>query len=127
MGSFFSQVFLPVFESYLYQPGKRRVGKLFPVGDLIGEQLFESMFLYELQYRVNGVADLYQYGSFAIFPASPSTHLLHQLESSFIDPEICEIEDTIRIDHTNQVHMLKIESLYHHLCTYQYIDPLLFK
>src|SRR5581483_11177589 len=71
------------------------------------------------------VAYLYHNFSFIIFSSGATTHLLHQLKCPLIYAKISEAEKTICIENANKIYMVKIQTLYHHLCSYQNINALL--
>ncbi len=80
-----------------------------------------------LQNRMFCIGHLNQHLTLSIFSSGPAAHLFHQLKCPFIHPEFRKIQQTVRIENTNQVHVIKIQTLHNHLCTHQDINPLLFK
>ena len=116
-----------MFEGQVNRSGERRIGELFPFFNFLGKHGFVIMPLYDLQQRVLGLRCLYQHFSGFFFPTGTTTHLFHQLKGTLIDPVIGKMQETICIEDPYQVHIIKIQSLHHHLCADQDIHPVLFK
>ncbi len=97
------------------------------VYDLVFVKPFVIMLLHQLQNRMLYICCLYQHFTLLMLSACPSTHLFHKLKRTFIHPEIGKAHQAIRIQNTYQTYVIKIQTLYHHLCAYKQIKFMVFK
>src|SRR5688572_2356480 len=111
-------------ESDLNDPAEGWIEKLFTAFYFRIVKSNEIMLLHILQYWMCKVTHLNEYFSATVFSAGTSAYLLHQLESTFIDPEISKTQKTVSIHDTNEIYMLEIKSFNYHLSSHQYIQLL---
>ncbi|MNT79557.1 hypothetical protein D3C72_2189000 [compost metagenome] len=63
-----------------------------------------------------------QYLPVSVHTPCPATHLFHELEGSFIHPEVGITQQAVGTQDAHQGYVFKVQAFYHHLGAHQNIN-----